>query len=446
MKRVWEFFDNLNEYVYVSDMDTYQVVYMNKKTLADFGIKSIDEIAGKKCYEVLQNCLAPCSICNNNSLKPGEFKEWKYYNPALKKHLMLKDTMVEEDGHRYRIELAVDVSQQEKQQNIISSYQDMETIVNQGIKLALQADTPDKTMDIILEYLGKALHGERTYIFEKRSNGHDDNTYEWVANGVTPEIDNLQNVPPEACSNWYQAFKKQENVIIEDIDDIREENYMQYEILKAQNIHSIVVSPLYNGKKLIGFFGVDNPPAMYLEYSSGLLQIIGHFIESTLRRRNLLKQLKEASYSDYLTKFGNRHAMNDYIENYLPQNKALGIIYCDITGLKKVNDTEGHEAGDRLILNACGSMKKTLGRYNLYRVGGDEFICLCVGITEDKLQQRVDALKLDMEGRSVVMAVGTAWFPNGYVDLDKAITQAEKRMYEDKIAYYEAHGLEKRLI
>ncbi|MBQ9935269.1 MAG: diguanylate cyclase [Lachnospiraceae bacterium] len=427
-------------------MDTYEIVYMNKKLLSEFGFKSVDQVVGRKCYELIQNCQAPCSMCNNKMLKPGEFKEWKYFNPGLNRHYMLKDTMVEEDGRRFRIEIAIDVSDQEKQKDMITNYHDMSAIVNEGIKLALHNPNPDKTIDIILEYLGKALHAERTYIFEKRSNGHDDNTYEWVATGVTPEKDNLQNVPPEACSNWYQAFKKQENVIIEDIDDIREENYMQYEILKAQNIKSIVVAPLYDEKKIIGFYGVDNPPAMYLEYSSNLLEIVGHFMESSIRRRNLLKQLKEASYSDYLTKFGNRHAMNDYIEHYLPQNKSLGIIYCDITGLKRVNDTEGHEAGDKLILNACGSMKRTLGRYNLYRVGGDEFICLCVGITNDKLQQRIEALRADMEEHSVVMAVGSAWFPDGYVDLDKAINQAEKCMYEDKLAYYEAHGIEKRLI
>ena len=61
--------------------------------------------------------MAPCSICNNKELKPGEFKEWKYYNPSLKKYLMLKDTMVEEDGRRLRVEIAIDVSIQEKQKD-----------------------------------------------------------------------------------------------------------------------------------------------------------------------------------------------------------------------------------------------------------------------------------------------------------------------------------------
>ena len=64
-------------------------------------------------------------------------------------------------------------------------------MVNEGLKVALSADTPDETIQIILEYLGKSLSGERTYIFEKNENGCDDNTYEWTAAGIKPEKANL---------------------------------------------------------------------------------------------------------------------------------------------------------------------------------------------------------------------------------------------------------------
>ena len=443
--KIWEFFDNLNELVYVSDIDTHEVVYMNKKALENYGYSFVEEVKGKMCYELIQNCQTPCSICNNSRLKEGEFIEWKYFNPVLKKHYMLKDTMIKEDGRRYRMEIALDVTAQEKQRDMIHNYRDMESLVNEGIKLALQAPNPDKTIDVILEYLGKALNGERTYIFEKRENGCDDNTYEWVAHGVTPEKDNLQNVPPEACENWYESFKKQENVIIGDIEDIKDENFLQYEILKQQNIHSIVVVPLYDTKKVIGFYGVDNPPGGFLNYCSDLLEIMGHFIISSLRRRNLLKQLKDLSYKDQLTKIGNRHAMNEFIDN-LPKNKTLGVVYCDVTGLKKVNDTEGHEAGDRYILKACDSLKNAFGEYNLFRIGGDEFLGLCLGISEDLLAEKTDYLRKNMEENEVVLAIGTVWCEEGNKDIDKLISIAEKLMYEDKLRYYEETGIEKRLI
>lgn len=85
MGKIWEFFEHLDEYVYVSDPETNQLVYMNQKALKSYGFQSKEEIVGLKCYEVLQGNSAPCSICNNEQLRPGYFKEWEYYNPVVKR-------------------------------------------------------------------------------------------------------------------------------------------------------------------------------------------------------------------------------------------------------------------------------------------------------------------------------------------------------------------------
>lgn len=60
----------------------------------------------------------------------------------------------------------------------------------------------------------------------------DVDTHEWVANGITPEKDNLQNLPPEICANWYRQFCEDKNIIIEDLEDIRESDPLQYDNLK----------------------------------------------------------------------------------------------------------------------------------------------------------------------------------------------------------------------
>ena len=174
ISRVWEFFENLNDMVYVSDMDTYELVYMNRKTREMCGIFDVEEIRGKKCYELLQNCLNPCSICNNTELCEGEFTESRYYNPLLKKALLLKDSMILEDGHRYCFELALEDTSEEQARGALRNYETLEAQVNEGIRIALQAPTPDGSIDIILEYLGKALDGGRTYVFEQNENGGDE--------------------------------------------------------------------------------------------------------------------------------------------------------------------------------------------------------------------------------------------------------------------------------
>ena len=80
MERIWNFFENMNEYVYVADADTHELVYMNKKMRDTYGIHSKEELAGKKCYELLQNSSLPCTICNNDELQEGQFKEWRYFH------------------------------------------------------------------------------------------------------------------------------------------------------------------------------------------------------------------------------------------------------------------------------------------------------------------------------------------------------------------------------
>ena len=175
------------------------------------------------------------------------------------------------------------------------SVQNLEAVINEGLRVALLKETPDQSLGVLLEHLGKALSGERTYIFERNESGCDDNTYEWTADGVEPEKENLQNVPPEVCASWYRNFSVGRHIVIEDVESIRETEPLQYEKLKGQSIRSLVVVPLYDGEKTIGFYGVDNPPVKSLEYTSNMLQTAAYFIVSSLKRRNLFRELQKRS-------------------------------------------------------------------------------------------------------------------------------------------------------
>lgn len=444
MEPIWGFFENMNELVYVADVDTYEFIYMNKKALSICGLTSLEQTRGKKCYEVLQNASAPCEICNNRELVPGQFKEWRYYNPVYNRHTLVKDTLIELDGRRLRIEIAIDISADTKQNEIIRDYQNKEALINEALRTAMLASDPDTSLKIAIEYLGKALGGERVYIFEKNAQGGDDNTYEWVANGVSPQKDNLQNVPPEVCEGWYRAFADDKCVVIDDTEDVKTKNPLQYEMLKQQDISSITVVPLYEDGRVIGFYGVDNPPAESLHYISNMLQIMGHFMESLLKMRNLVKNLERMSYLDQLTQIGNRYAMVKYTEGMRP-GESVGIVYGDITGLKRVNDAEGHEAGDHLILAASACMKEAFGdAYELFRIGGDELLAICAGIGETEFRERVARLRKIMADSSVNMAVGADWEKDSEAGVSVVLAAAETQMYKDKAAYYQRTGIDRR--
>ena len=95
-----------------------------------------------------------------------------------------------------------------------SRYENIEAISNEALRSALQAPTPDMSLQIVLEYIGKALKGERTYIFEQNELGGDDNTYEWTAVGVEPQKDILQNVQADVCAEWYRNFAENRYITV----------------------------------------------------------------------------------------------------------------------------------------------------------------------------------------------------------------------------------------
>lgn len=432
-KKMWHFYEELNELVYVVDIETYEIVYLNRKARKLYGVEREEDYKGKKCHALLAGGSAPCGICKDKELKPGYFVEEVSYHPVLRKKLAFKQTVVEEEGKKYRFVLAVDLGEEAAWNG---EYENNDAIINEGLRISLSASTPEKSISVLLAYLGLVLSSDRVYIFEKTEKDTFNNTYEWCADGVVSQEENLQDVPFDVLHLWYEKFQMGKSIIIKNLESIREKDPAVYEYLYPQNIRSLIVSPLISEKKIIGFYGLDNPPEEVLDHITAMFQIWGHFMDSLLRRRNLVRRLEEMCFQDQLTGVGNRHAMHEYIVACDPR-KSIGILYCDVMGLKKANDSKGHQKGDQLLIRAGQCLKSEFGEYALFRVGGDEFLVLCEGIEEEELLERIEALREDMVKSEAIMALGHIWRPQGDMDMDILITQADQRMYEDKRAWYE---------
>ena len=101
----------LEEYLgnaYVSDMETYELLYVNPIALETLGHASLSQVKGRKCYEVIQGRTSPCPFCTNDRICEEEFYEWEFYNPTLKRTFMIKDRVVDWEGRRARLELSHD--------------------------------------------------------------------------------------------------------------------------------------------------------------------------------------------------------------------------------------------------------------------------------------------------------------------------------------------------
>lgn len=78
--------DESDNAAYLSDMDTYELLYLNRKARELYRIKSNEDVVGKKCYEVLQGEDSPCSFCTNHLLNTETFYVNEYYNPFVGKY------------------------------------------------------------------------------------------------------------------------------------------------------------------------------------------------------------------------------------------------------------------------------------------------------------------------------------------------------------------------
>ena len=94
--------------VYISDMDTYELLYLNPASCETLGVP-MERLVGRKCYEVIQGRNSPCPFCTNEKLREDSFYEWEFDNPLLGRTFMIKNRIIEWEGRRARIELSHDM-------------------------------------------------------------------------------------------------------------------------------------------------------------------------------------------------------------------------------------------------------------------------------------------------------------------------------------------------
>ena len=179
----------------------------------------------------------------------------------------------------------------------------MDTILHQ-ISLMDQVGNEQELSEIIhslLQAIGNYTGADRVYIFDWETNQKDSlsNTFEWCADEVTPEIDNLQAIPVSLMPNWVKRFENKEAIVINDLEATKYSEPEEYELLKTQEIRSLIAVPIYANHQMNGFIGVDNPDLRHNEISITLLSDVGgHLgcVRENLKSTVLLKKaLDEAT-------------------------------------------------------------------------------------------------------------------------------------------------------
>lgn len=158
-----------------------------------------------------------------------------------------------------------------------------ERFMTDQISLLHEAEDLADGINFMLKSLGEFTDADRTYVFETSENHTSTNTYEWCAAGVTPQIRNLHDIPFESMPKWIEVFLYGENILIEDLEAYRESMPLEYELLKVQNVSTLIAFPISVHEKLIGFVGVDNPDMEKSNLLHRLLSLLGKYVGTMIK-------------------------------------------------------------------------------------------------------------------------------------------------------------------
>lgn len=215
--------------------------------------------------------------------------------------------------------------------------------------------------------------------------------------------------------------------------------------------------PLFSDQKVVGvlYIFIDKPDwvctdeqKFFLERFIGLASIaydnavLYKMAQEEIAERKLMEdKLRHMSMHDSLTGLYNRTYFEEELERISKgRYQSVGVIVCDVDGLKAVNDTLGHSFGDALIITAAIALRQACRKGDtVARIGGDEFVVLLPGAEAQAIQEVCQKIGEKIQRCSseevLRLSVGWALHKGQGLDMKALFKEADKKMYNDKMLH-----------
>lgn len=328
-------FDGIDEPIYVSDPNTYELLFVNLKLKEQFG-----DILGEKCFEALQGLNEPCSFCSNDVIFSDSNQQpfiWETQNKISNRWYRCIDRVIQwPDGRKVRCEMAIDITDWMTAKKTIQRRLEIEQLISRISARLIAAADFDSSINFALEELGTSSRADRTYLFLLKENGEFiENTHEWCAEGVRPEIENLKSLPTSTYAWWMQTLEQDDVIQIPDVSQMPPEAAAEQQLLQSQNIKSLLVFPIKTEGKLAGFLGVDNVRSRIKWRSDdvSLLRVLSEIIGSALERDETQQALEE-SHQKWQRLYSNLPG-GSFTLNESHRIEDVNDLLCQLTGFRR---------------------------------------------------------------------------------------------------------------
>ena len=251
----------------------------------------------------------------------------------------------------------------------------------------------------------------------------------------------------------YQTGNFQKPEIIQDTESFNKLKASK-EFLDQLNRHniphslSVITCPIMIDDEIYGSINLDNleQEKAFKETDKPIVQYLAEQISLALKNQILLNKTLYYTKHDMLTDAYSRiyheELLSKTYETSKESNKPFCLAIIDINNMKKINDTWGHQAGDKVLIAFTKMTKEKLkDNHSLSRFGGDEFAIIFENTDQPNAKRMIESLRtffqkteinLDDESIFLDFGMGIACYPTDEKELSALMTIADKRMYEDK--------------
>lgn len=318
-----------------------------------------------------------------------------------------------------------------------------------AIFLSRPPNHTDAAISQALRAIGEFTRADRSYLFQFSADRSTmSNTHEWCAEGIAPEIDNLQGLPLEAFPWGPQKLFRGEVINIPNVADLPPEAEAERQELQRQAIQSLILVPLLLGEQVLGFVGFDavRSRQSWSDEKVAVLQVAAELFVNALQRAQAEERIQYLAYHDSLTGLPNRALLLDRLEQALAQaqrhRRNLALLFIDLDRFKTINDTLGHAVGDALLRQVAVRLSSVLREEDtVSRLGGDEFVILLPNtlvardaayVAEKVIGALSQSFVVEDYELHVSASIGISVYPRDGDDKETLIKHADLALYRAK--------------
>ncbi len=221
-------------------------------------------------------------------------------------------------------------------------------------------------------------------------------------------------------------------------NELKEKDEGLYNFCKDHHIDNVCFAAVLNRNQSASLLMVIN--CKKSKNVKELLNEIAVCFSIAIHNKKYLGQTELVAVTDSLTGLSNRLAYKKDIKKFENRHsEKFSCVYIDVNELHVINNRFGHAAGDNMLLYIANCLKDEFEGCSIYRMGGDEFLVFAENISVEDINQKVNNVIRKAEEKDYHISVGVD-FESVNFDVEIAVKEAEKRMYEKKAEYYQKKG------